>query len=99
MNNPFVPPLRRHLETWEREASSQWQTVIRSPHTLRRIGHQVNQTLETRQRLNAALQQSTPDDTASHDDTTRMLYLLERVEHQLNALALRIERIESKLSR
>lgn len=99
MNDAFIPSLRKHLETWEREASAQWQAVIRSPRVLRRIGNQINRTLETQQRINAALQQSAPDGIANYDDITRVLYLLERIEHELDALATRIDRIESKLAR
>ncbi len=99
MNDPFILALRKHLETWEREAAAQWQTVIRSPRVLRRIGNQINRTLETHQRVNATLRQAAPAGAADHGDITRMLYLLECIEHELDALAVRIDRIESKLAR
>lgn len=98
MNKGLLPPLRKHLEMWEREAATQWQAVIRSPHVLKRIGDQLNRTLESHQHIKATLSQQVPD-RLTQDEATRMLYLLERVQHEVDALAIRINRIERKITR
>lgn len=99
-NNPFVPPLRAHVEAWEREAADQWQAIIRSPHILNRLGTQINRTLESQQHVRDVLAQSSQDDTpATYHTVTHMLYLLERVEAELDALSTRIDRLENMLSR
>ena len=97
MTDAHLPPLRTHLEAWEREAAAYWQTLIRAPHVLRRVGDQVNRSLETQQRVSAALKKAAPHGTLSRADSTRILYLLEDVESRLDALAMRIERLERKL--
>lgn len=99
MSNPAIPPIRRHLETWEREAATQWQAIIRSPQVLRRVGSQIDRTLQLQQRIAAAIERTLPPGTTTYRDITRMVYLLERIEAQLDALSARIERLEDTTPR
>jgi hypothetical protein len=87
-------PLRQHLEAWEREAAAQWSATLRSPAVLQRLGTQITRTLTTQQRIQAALA-GTPLDPGAAALSTRLLYLLERLEHQLAALEIRITRLEN----
>lgn len=96
-HNLFADSLRIYLDAWEREVAAQWDTVIRSPAVLRRIGEQISRSLESQQRIQTALNQATGRDSATDDQTARLMYLLERLEHQLGALAVRINRIEDRL--
>ncbi len=98
MNKGFLPPLRAHLELWEREAAAQWQAVIRSPRVLHRFGEQLTRSLESHQHIKATLSQPTPD-RLTQDEATRMIYLVERVQAQVEALAVRINRLERKITR
>lgn len=85
-------PLRHHLETWEQEAAAQWDATLRSPDVLQRLGTQIIRTLITQQRIQAALA-GTPLDPAAAARSTRLQYLLERLEAQLAALDIRIARL------
>lgn len=97
MTKGFLPPLRTHLEMWEREAAAQWQAVIRSPRVLQRFGEQLTRTLESHQHIKATLSQPVPD-RLTQDEATRMFYLLERVKYQVEALTVRIDRLERKIT-
>lgn len=85
--------LREHLEAWEHQAAAEWERVIRSPEVLLRVGTQLSRTLQSQQRMADLLRDSFAPHTPPVDPA-RLLYLLERLEHQLDALTRRIERLE-----
>jgi len=95
--NDSVDTLRAVLEAWEREAASQWETFVRSPSFLRRVGRQVSATLESHQRIRASLEAGSLIAPGSHDRTSHILYLLERLEKQIESLSARIEQLENTL--
>lgn len=94
MNDP-LDTLRAVLEAWEREAASQWEAFIRSPSFLRRMGRQINATLESHQRIRTSLESGSLIAPRSHDRIELVLYLLERLEKQVDSLSTRIEQLET----
>jgi hypothetical protein len=88
-------PLRASLETWEAETAAWWDSLVRSPGFLRRIGHQITLSLESQQRVAALLEQAGLAEWASQRQHARLLYMLERLEKQVEALAARIDSLES----
>jgi hypothetical protein len=97
MSDPLVESLRPSLEAWERQAAAYWDSVIRSPDVLRRISRQTNLTLDTYRRITQTLERAGLPTPALYEGAARELYLLERIERQLDALAARIADLESRL--
>jgi hypothetical protein len=98
MNEPFVDGLRASLEAWEHEAALYWESIVRSPDVLRRFGQQINRTLESQQHIRDTLHTAYVETVTAQEQAARELYLLERLEHQIEALAARIDHLESTLN-
>ncbi len=86
--------LRVVLEAWERETAAQWDAVIRSPNFLRRVGRQVTASLESQQRIRTSLERASLIAVTAQDRTSYLLYLLERLEKQVETLSARIDHLE-----
>ncbi|MCL4238391.1 MAG: hypothetical protein KJ047_09090 [Anaerolineae bacterium] len=99
MPEPVSGALRASLEAWEREVAAQWDAFVRAPGTLRRIGGQITQTLIAQQRLRSTLQASGFRAASAGEQSARLLYLLERLEQQVNELAARVEQLERRVGR
>jgi len=97
MTRPIDPGLRAGLEAWEREAAAYWDNLTRSPDFLRRVGYQLSRTLEAQQRITQATETFILSVAGVQERTARELYLLERLEQRLDALAARIEQLERTL--
>ena len=88
-------PLRASLEAWEAETAAWWDSLVRSPGVLRRIGHQIRLSLESQQRVAESLEHAGLAEWQTQRQHARMIYLLERLEKQVEALAARIDSLES----
>lgn len=97
MSKPPESGLREGLEAWEREIAAYWDSVTRSPDFLRRVGYQMNESLLAHRRANASMQSALLTAAAQEQEVARQLYLLERLEKQLDSLAARLERLEAAL--
>ncbi|NDJ76382.1 MAG: hypothetical protein GYB65_08985 [Chloroflexi bacterium] len=98
MSDPINRVLRHSLEAWEGEVAAYWDTLIRSPEFLIRMGRQLTESLQSYQRINNAMRQAALSTATQHEHAARELYLLQRLEQQLSALTERIERLEDTLA-
>lgn len=90
--------LRVSLEAWEREAAAAWDGIIRSPHVLRRIGRQLDESFVTRQRIESALRRFASGANAG-EASAREMAALRQLEAHLAALAARLEHLERQVDR
>ena len=98
MHDPILAALRAGLDAWERDAAAQWDTFIRSPRTLQRLGEQVRLTLESQRRIRRQFATHvTGQSRKSAQTMARLAYTLERLEHQIAFLSARIAQIERTL--
>jgi hypothetical protein len=96
-NEVFARSLRLGLEAWEQEAAASWDRLTRSPEFLSRVGYQLTASLQSQQRIAAALQSIAVQVASSRQQAARELYLLERLQKQIDTLAARIAQLESSL--
>lgn len=89
--------LRESLEAWEHEAAAYWDNLTRSPEFLNRVGLQITRSLESQQRIMSSVQNAFLRSANSQDQIARELYLLERLEKQIETLTARIEALETAL--
>lgn len=101
MSEPLGPGmdggLRAGLEAWEHEIATYWDSVTRSPDFLQQVSHQMNESLLAHRRANVSMQSAMLTAAAQEQEIARQLYLLERLEKQLDSLAARLERLEAAL--
>ncbi|HEX3052660.1 MAG TPA: hypothetical protein VHP83_18515 [Aggregatilineaceae bacterium] len=90
-SDPLLAVLRQGLEVWEEEIAAYWSSVTRSPDFLRRVGHQINESLRAQQQMVSALQ------TALSQPGEQEIILLQRLTDQLTRLAARIDQLERAL--
>lgn len=94
MTESLPPSMHQDLEAWEREAAAYWDRLTRSPEVLDRVGQQIARTLESQQRIVASLQKMAWGPAPL---PARELTLLERLSQQIESLADRIDRLETRL--
>ena len=89
--------LRASLIAWEAEIAVYWDSLIRSPEFLQRVGYQLTRSLQSQQHVSQVWEQAFLQAALESQEAARLLYLLERLTQQIDILAERIDQLEQVL--